>query len=96
MIGRRYAQIVAWANLLEAYRKAARGKRGHAPAAAFEDQIADHLLALQRDLAAFTYTPGAYIANCVGKGVRRQHSTLNSVWAMQRDSAKFLLRPDYR
>lgn len=56
-----YAHITAWPNLLEAYRKAAKGKRGHAPAATFEHQIADRLLALQTDLTDFTYTPGAYV-----------------------------------
>jgi RNA-directed DNA polymerase len=58
----RYGQVVAWSNLLEAYRKAARGKRGHGPAAAFEHQVADRLLALQTDLADFTYTPGEYVS----------------------------------
>lgn len=38
--------LVAWTNLLEAYRKAARGKRGKTAAAAFEWEVADNLLAL--------------------------------------------------
>lgn len=57
-----YSQIIAWPNLLEAYHKAARGKRGHAPAATFEHQVADRLLALQVELTAQTYTPGAYVS----------------------------------
>lgn len=57
-----YRQIIAWPNLLDAYRKAARGKRGHAPAATFEHQVADRLLALQSELADFTYAPGGYVS----------------------------------
>lgn len=60
MYSERYSQIVAWPNLLLAYRKAAKGKRGLAPVAAFEHQVADRLLALQDVLTTFTYTPGGY------------------------------------
>ena len=56
-----YAQIVDWSNLLLAYRKAARHKRGKASAATFEHQLADHLLDLQADLTQFTYQPGEYV-----------------------------------
>lgn len=56
-----YGQITAWPNLLLAYRKAARHKRGKASAATFEHQLADHLLALQRELLTFTYQPGDYV-----------------------------------
>jgi len=45
---------------LLAWRKAARGKRGGAPAAGFEHQIADRLLALQRELKEGRYRPGDY------------------------------------
>jgi hypothetical protein len=61
LLSERYAHIITWSNLLSACHKAAKGKRGHAPAAAFEHQVADRLLALQAELAAFTYTPGAYV-----------------------------------
>ncbi len=61
MVSERYAQVIAWPNLLKAARKAARGKRGFRPAATFEHQVADRLLALQTELADFTYTPGAYV-----------------------------------
>jgi RNA-directed DNA polymerase len=53
--------ITAWENLLEAYRKAARGKRGKASTARFEHQVADKLLDLQRDLVSRTYRPGGYV-----------------------------------
>lgn len=54
-------RIVAWENLLLAYRKAARGKRTMASAARFEHQLADHLLDLQEDLHSHRYQPGAYL-----------------------------------
>lgn len=56
-----FDQVVAWENLLLACRKAARGKRRHHAAAAFEHQLADHLLDLQRDLACGSYRPGGYV-----------------------------------
>ncbi|MBI3423590.1 MAG: RNA-dependent DNA polymerase [Acidobacteria bacterium] len=59
--GSLYSQISAWPNLLAAYQQAARGKRGKGAAAAFEHQLADRLLHLQAELAAFTYQPGAYV-----------------------------------
>jgi len=55
-----FPRVVAWDNLLLAYRKAARGKRGRAPAASLEFQLADHLLELQTELTSETYQPGAY------------------------------------
>lgn len=55
-----YRQIHTWANLLEAFRKAAKGKRGKVPAAAFEFRLEDNLLELQEELRAKTYRPGAY------------------------------------
>ncbi len=46
--------------MLEAYRKAARGKRGKLAAASFEFGLADRLLDLQADLLAGSYQPGSY------------------------------------
>lgn len=43
-----------------AFRKAAKGKRGHPPAAQFEHRIADQLVQLQAELRDETYRPGAY------------------------------------
>ncbi len=50
-----------WSNLLLAYRKASKHKRGKSSAATFEHQLADHLLDLQNDLIAKTYQPGEYV-----------------------------------
>ncbi len=40
---------------------AAKGKRGRAPAATFEFQVADRLLELEHELLSRTYRPGAYV-----------------------------------
>ncbi|MCA9937550.1 MAG: hypothetical protein KC418_02840 [Anaerolineales bacterium] len=55
-----FPQITTWENLLLAYDKAARGKRGRASAATFESGLADRLLALQDDLRQGSYQPGPY------------------------------------
>ena len=55
-----FPHITSWENLLLAYRKAARGKRGRYAAAAFEYKLADNLLALQDELRRGIYQPGAY------------------------------------
>jgi RNA-directed DNA polymerase len=52
--------IAGWENLLLAFRRAAKGKRGRAPAAGFEFGVADRLLQLQRELGTDSYTPGKY------------------------------------
>lgn len=53
-------QSIASDNLRLAYQKAARGKRGHEPAAEFEIMLADHLLEIQKELEEKTYRPGRY------------------------------------
>jgi RNA-directed DNA polymerase len=55
-----YTRVCSWDNLLLAYRKASKGKRGHPPAAAFEHRLEDNLLALQAELRDKTYAPGPY------------------------------------
>lgn len=50
----------SWPNLLQAHARAARGKRGHAPAAQFEERLADELIALRDELRQQTYQPGPY------------------------------------
>lgn len=55
-----YDQLCSWDNLLLAYQRASRGKRGHANVAAFEYRLEGHLLKLQTDLQTFTYRPGSY------------------------------------
>ncbi len=55
-----YPQLITWYNLDEAWRKARKGKRGKAPAASFEYNLEENLLALQEELTDKTYQPGAY------------------------------------
>lgn len=56
-----YENITDWTNLLRAFRKAARGKRGRLAAACFEHQIADRLIELQDALVMQQYKPGDYV-----------------------------------
>lgn len=55
-----YCEFAGWANLLGAFQRAARGKRGRKAAAAFEFALADNLLDLQAELLEGRYRPGAY------------------------------------
>ena len=59
-MGEMYDRLCSWRNLQLAHQKAARGKRGKAAVAAFEYNLADHLLELQYELVAQTYQPGPY------------------------------------
>ncbi len=59
-IGLLWDLVCEWTNLLTAYRRAARHKRGLPAAANFDHRVADRLLALQADLRSFRYEPGAY------------------------------------
>ncbi|MBI5822541.1 MAG: RNA-dependent DNA polymerase [Chloroflexi bacterium] len=53
-------QLYDFDNLLLAYRKASKGKRGLADVAEFEYRLEDNLLQLQRELQSQTYQPGEY------------------------------------
>jgi retron-type reverse transcriptase len=53
--------VTAWPNLLLAFRKAARGKRGQRAAASFEYRVTDRLVELQHDLETLSYGPGPYV-----------------------------------
>lgn len=55
-----YQQLHSWENLLLAYRKASKGKRGQPNVAFFEYRLEDNLLQLQRELKELTYQPGGY------------------------------------
>jgi len=66
-----YAQLCSWDNLFLAYRRAAKGKRGLPPAAAFEYHLEDNLVALQQELVSQTYRPGAYTSFYIHEPKRR-------------------------
>ncbi len=66
-----YDQLCTWDNLLLAYRRASRGKRGHANVAAFEHRLEDNLLDLQHELLTQTYRPGPYTSFFIHEPKRR-------------------------
>lgn len=66
-----YPRIVDWENLMEAWRKARRGKRYTVAAAAFERDLDVELLRIQRDLVEETYRPGAYRSFTIREPKRR-------------------------
>jgi RNA-directed DNA polymerase len=66
-----YAQVHTWDNLWQAWRQAAKGKRGRPPAASFEYRLADNLLALQAELRDKAYTPGPYASFFIHEPKRR-------------------------
>ncbi len=55
-----YKELTSFQNLLLAYRKASKSKRGLSYVAAFEHQLEENLLELQEEIAAKTYIPGEY------------------------------------
>ncbi len=56
-----YTKLASWPNLLLAFRKAAKGKRGKPNVAAFEHRLEENLLQLQQELFNKSYQPGAYV-----------------------------------
>jgi hypothetical protein len=66
-----YADVYAWENLYQAYRKAAKGKRGRQAAASFEYRLEDNLVRLQDELASETYRPGPYASFTIHEPKRR-------------------------
>ncbi|MBT7783689.1 MAG: RNA-dependent DNA polymerase [Anaerolineae bacterium] len=55
-----YGELTSFTNLYWAFRKAAKGKRGNAAVAAFEFNLEEHLIQIQQELIAQSYTPGEY------------------------------------
>jgi RNA-directed DNA polymerase len=55
-----FEQLTDWDNLLNAFRKAARGKRGRPAVAAFEYRLEENLFELQAELLEDRYRPGPY------------------------------------
>ena len=66
--------LTAWPNLVAAWRKAARGKRGTASVAAFEYRAEERLAALQETLRSATYRPGPYVHFTIKDPKRRKIS----------------------
>lgn len=66
-----FEELTSWDNLLTAYRKASKGKRGHANVAGFEHRLEDNLLELQSELRTKTYQPGPYASFHIHEPKRR-------------------------
>ena len=66
-----YPQVYDWDNLLFAYRKASKGKRGNPAVAAFEYHLEDNLVRLRKELVAKTYHPGSYYSFYIHEPKRR-------------------------
>lgn len=66
-----YRDLCSWDNLLLAYHRASKGKRGQPNVAAFEHRLEDHLLDLQAELRAQTYRPGLYNSFYIHEPKRR-------------------------
>ncbi|MBN1485614.1 MAG: RNA-dependent DNA polymerase [Chloroflexia bacterium] len=66
-----YPQVVSFANLHEAYRKAAKGKRGQPNVASFELELEANLFRLQEELESKTYHPGPYYSFYISDPKRR-------------------------
>ena len=66
-----YTQLCSWENLLLAYRKASKGKRGQPNVAAFEHLLEEYLLRLQEELSSFSYQPGVYTSFYIHEPKRR-------------------------
>jgi RNA-directed DNA polymerase len=66
-----YTQVCSWDNLLLAYRRASKGKRGQPNVAAFEHRLEDNLLELQQELREKTYRPGSYVSFTIHEPKRR-------------------------
>jgi hypothetical protein len=66
-----YDELISWENLLLAYRKAGKGKRGQPNVAAFEHRLEDNLLRLEDELSQQTYRPGRYESFYIHEPKRR-------------------------
>ncbi len=66
-----FEELSSWRNLLLAYSKAAKGKRGQAGAAAFEYRLEDNLLHIPRELRLQSYQPGGYASFLIHDPKRR-------------------------
>lgn len=66
-----YPQVYDWDNLLLAYRKASKGKRGNPAVAAFEYHLEDNLIRLREELVTKTYQPGPYYSFYIHEPKRR-------------------------
>ena len=66
-----YDLLCSWENLLHAYRRASKGKRGSPSVAAFEHRLGDELAALRDELLTGRYRPSGYTSFRIHEPKRR-------------------------
>ena len=66
-----WPQVVAFENLYDAFKQAARGKRSKASVASFEYHLENNLLTLQYELKSGNYQPGRYTSFRIHEPKRR-------------------------
>jgi hypothetical protein len=66
-----WPQVIDWENLMRAWRKARRGKRGKPPAATFEMNAGENLLRIQQALENKSYRPSPYHSFTIHEPKRR-------------------------
>jgi hypothetical protein len=66
-----FEALTSWPNLLCAYRKAAKGKRGKPDVAAYEARLEDNLINLQSALRQESWRPGGYDSFLIHEPKRR-------------------------
>lgn len=66
-----YDELCSWGNLVHAFRRASKGKRGSPVVAAFEHRLGDELATLREDLLARTYRPRGYTHFLIHEPKRR-------------------------
>jgi retron-type reverse transcriptase len=66
-----FAKLSSWENLLLAFRRAAKGKRGRPNVAAFEYRLEENLLELQEELCTRTYRTRPYTSFYIHEPKRR-------------------------
>lgn len=69
-----WERLVAFENLLDAFKKAAKGRRGHAAVAFFEQNLETALPELQNELREGHYQPGSYVSFLVHDPKKRRIS----------------------
>jgi hypothetical protein len=72
-----FAQLCSWENLVLAWHKAGRRKRGTASVARFEYRAEEHLSEIREQLLAGTYRPSAYVSFHIKDPKRRKISAIS-------------------
>ena len=66
-----YEALCSWENLIRAYRRASKGKRGRSDVAEFEHHLEDNLAGLREELTSGVYRPAGYSCFYIHEPKRR-------------------------